>query len=388
MTGLDDKQFVLPEAEGGAGGGASGSGGGGGNASGCGDAAPPPMPVISHNVLAWASSELGGDTAPNANDGNYGTVWRSGAVPAWLAYDLSSVDPASRQRVVAVFYNPTSQYDHTLHGVDAYSIPASYVIEANAALGGGSPPDERWVTLATVEGNTLHSRQHVLELGGYTWIRLRATASDGSPENDDVAIDFDVHDASGGVCDDWIVFGDGAALTGLRVASPDGDSLASLINAQRSDRFPLIENGSQDYWSTDDGRKHILGPDGWLAAFPGHWVGLAFGWEDAITTEPDPAAFASYMKDLATQVLEAGKVPVIPTIPWHADPTVRARIDAMNAEILALYDEVPQVVRGPDLYQAFEGHAYDDQLWLTDEGALLYRQSWADTLLARVYAPR
>ena len=395
MLGLDDKEYVLPDVGAGGTGGqnaatssASAAGGAGGSTGACGDGPPPPMPVISRNVLAWASLELGDQVAGDANDANYATFWRSGDVPAWLAYDLSSVDPAARQKVVAVFHNGTPQYDHDVTGADAYNLPGSYTIEANAAPGGGPAPTDGWVTLATARANSLHSRQHLVDLAGYNWIRIHTTVSDGALSNADVGLNFDVHDASGGVCDDWIVFGDAATMTGLAVVPPDGDTLASLIHAALPERFPLLENGSMEYWSTDAGRKHVLGSSGWLAAFPGHYVGLAFGWEDAITTAPDPATFRAYMRDLATAVLDAGKVPVVATIPWHADPSVRASIDAMNAEIEALYAEVPQIVRGPDLYAAFEGHAFDNQLWLTAEGALLYRQSWADALVANVYAPQ
>jgi len=57
------------------------------------------------------------------------------------------------------------------------------------------------VTLETVTGNVLHSRDHVLQFAGYNWIRINASASDGSPGNSDVAINMDVYDASHGVTD-------------------------------------------------------------------------------------------------------------------------------------------------------------------------------------------
>src|SRR5947199_206924 len=81
------------------------------------------------------------------------------------AFDLSSVPAASRGRVVVAWYNDptTNSYDHNFVGIlrpvgIANDIPASYTIEGNAALG-GSLPALGWVTLASVSGNSYHSRQ-------------------------------------------------------------------------------------------------------------------------------------------------------------------------------------------------------------------------------------
>ncbi len=65
--------------------------------SGMTDAGLEPMPVISRNVPAHASS----GTASDANDDDYDTIWRSSettsaATPSWLAYDLSGVPAAHR----------------------------------------------------------------------------------------------------------------------------------------------------------------------------------------------------------------------------------------------------------------------------------------------------
>jgi len=71
------------------------------------------------------------------------------------------------------------------------------------------------VTLETVTGNVLHSRDHVLQFAGYNWIRINASASDGSPGNSDVAINMDVYDASHGVTDGWLFVGDSITAGGM-----------------------------------------------------------------------------------------------------------------------------------------------------------------------------
>ena len=120
------------------------------------------MPVISRGKPAFASS----GTASSANDSSYSTYWRSsGALPAWLAYDLSSVPAGHRGQVVVGWYNDpiTTPYDHTVTGDVGYNNLGTYTIQVNPAAGGGQPPTNGWVTLATVTNNRYHSRTHLRE---------------------------------------------------------------------------------------------------------------------------------------------------------------------------------------------------------------------------------
>ena len=95
------------------------------------------MPVISRSKPAFASS----GNAGGANDASYSTYWRSsGAMPAWLAYDLSSVPAAHRGPVVVGWYNDpiTTPYDHTVTGDVAYNNLGSYTVQVNPGAGAGS----------------------------------------------------------------------------------------------------------------------------------------------------------------------------------------------------------------------------------------------------------
>src|SRR5690349_14384165 len=60
-------------------------------------AAPTPMPLISRGVPTYASSQI--YPASAATDGDYGTNWR-GAIPGWIALDLSHVPAAQRAQVI------------------------------------------------------------------------------------------------------------------------------------------------------------------------------------------------------------------------------------------------------------------------------------------------
>src|SRR3954469_6842229 len=202
------------------------------------DAPPAPMRLISTRVPAVASSSRG-FPAGSANDIDYRTYWRSASVPAWLAYDLSSVPSGQRGNVVVAWYNDpiTPDYNYTLGKSVPYNLPSAYTIEANAA-GGGTVPGSGWVVLTTVTGNTYHSRQHALNLNGYNWVRINVSAVSGNGANRDVALNMDVHDASAGVQDSWIFYGDYISAGGMDHDPRQVGSFGQLMNNLNPSYFP------------------------------------------------------------------------------------------------------------------------------------------------------
>jgi lysophospholipase L1-like esterase len=349
--------------------------------------APVPMPLISRGAPVYASAS----GAAAANGADYGTLFR-GAIPAWVAYDLSRVPAAHRAAVVVAWFNDpmTYPYDHALVDEVAYNNPGAYTIDANAAAGGAAAPVSGWVSLARVAGNTKHSRQHRIDLTGYNWVRLTVTASDGSPQNADAAFKLDVHDASGGVLDDWIFFGDSITANTMHHGPVSGGKVANLsqlVNAARPDYFPLVEEAGIGGVKAATGAAHIAE---WLALFPGHFVALAYGTNDA-GGGCDRGSVGAFRKDYAAMiaaVVAAGRVPVVPTIPWANSDAIRRCGPEYNDQIRALYKEYPQLVRGPDLWTFFESNPAlisNDNLHPSEAGNAAYRQQWRDTLLKSVY---
>jgi len=355
-----------------------------------------PLPLISRNVPAYANDTCGGQyPASLANDGSYDTQWRTCNVPTaltpmFVAYDLSSVPAASRGRVIAAWYNDpaTSSYDHNFVGIlrpvgIPNDIPSTYTIEGNAAAGGVLPSDG-WVTLASVSGNSYHSRQHLLAFAGYNWLRMFVTASDGSAGNQSVWLNLDVHNATGAVEDDWIFFGDSITEGGMAHSSLGVGTWAQLIAAANPGYFPAYESGGIGGTLSADGASRI---GEWLATFPGLYVGLSYGSNDAGSNVPPSTFYANYAQ-MVEAVLNAGKLPVIPKIPWSCNPTLIANVPALNDQITALYAAYPEIVRGPDLWAYFNGHPADissDCIHPTDQGYIGYRQQWVNAMTSRVY---
>ena len=370
-------------------------------------AAPPtpglaPMPVISRGVPAHTNDSCAdGYPASYANDSNYGTYWRSclsavsTTTPKWLAYDLSGVPAERRSTVVVAWYNDpvTGSYDHALINTPGYNNLGDYTIEVNPAPG-GTVPTTGWSVAVSVTGNTFNSRQHVVDMSGDNWVRIHATASDGSAGNSDVAANVDVHDASGGVSDSWIFYGDSITQDGMlhdnrisALAATIG-TFAQLVNASKPDYFPAFQNGGIGGVKSATGAAHVAQ---WLSLFPGRYVALAYGTNDALAQPGDPTiagVFRGNMRTMIEAVLDAGKTPILPTIPWGRDAKLQANVPTLNAEIDRLLIEYPQALRGPDLYRLF----FDNQSLIGsdgihptwDNGYAAFRQEWA-TFAATTY---
>jgi len=357
-----------------------------------------PMPLISRNVPAFSNIHCG-YPASAANDASYDTTWRgcngqnapSISPPVWLAYDLSSVPAAHRARVVLAWYSNCCSYDNSISGTGAYNIPGSYTIDANAAPGGTSTaPTAGWKTLVTVTTNTYHSRQHSLDLADDNWVRINVTASDGSTSNYDASINMDVFDTAAGATDDWIFYGDSITEGAMGQSTQGGiASYAQLVNAAVPATFPLEENGGIASQTTRSALTFIPAQ---LRLFDGHFVGLSYGTNDANGGCGNSACLNTFYNNyaqLVQDVIRAGKVPIVPTIPWGCTASLSANLPAYNLQIQKLYAAFPQIVRGPDLYSYFKANqAYissNDCIHPNDTGMGLYRQQWANAMISGVY---
>jgi hypothetical protein len=339
-------------------------------------------PVISRNVPVFASST--NYPASNANSGNYNTWWRSKGAPAWLAYELSGVPVVERSKVLLVWYNETYNYNHTLIGDYAYNLPQDYTIDVNPAAG-GKLPGTGWVTLITVKGNHYHSRQHLIDMTGNDWIRITVNAVDGSPENYDASIKMDIYDANYGTSDNWIFFGDSITAGAMGHLIIGGvKSFAWLINARAPKNFPVQEVGGVGFLTSADGAKYM---SIWLQMFPGKYVGLSYGTDDALACT-NPASFYANYFTMVQIVLTMGKIPIVPHIPWGRSASIQQCAPALNSKIDDLYRAFPQLIKGPDFWTFFQKHQdliSDDDIHPTQMGFGAYRQQWANVMLKVVY---
>lgn len=349
--------------------------------------APHPMPVISRGVPSFSSM----GTASQANNSSYGDylgMW-SEQWPKWLAYDLSGVPEEQRSVVLLAWYNDSYPYFESV-----IRAPGDYTIEGNAAAG-GTLPNEGWVVLHTEESNIFHSRQHVVGMTGYNWIRLHVTSSEGTSQN--LIFNMDIHDAHLGAEDSWIFFGDSITAGGMGQAERGGQNFAQIVNAANPAYFPSQENAGRGAWTTDNmvsttEERPVSYINQWLANFPGRYVTLNFGTNDSsglgLPDQTRVQLFYSNYEMMVQAVLAAGKIPVIPTIPWANDSRSTQNIPALNAQLEILKSQYPEIIDGPDFWTFFLEHPemLADALHPSDAGYLEYRRLWAEKMLEVVYS--
>ncbi len=339
-----------------------------------------PNPLISRNAPAYDNAGAS-YSAKQGNDEHYFSFWNVSA-PNYLAYDLSAVPQEQRKSVMAVWYN-TSSYD----GIGQYQSrnmePFSYTIEVNKA-DGGEYPEDGWEVAVTVDDNTLSSRQHAVDMEGYNWIRLNVKSTDGGTGSN-ISVNFDVHDISGGISDSWLFLGDSITAGGMHNCY--GTGFATYVNQLDSRYFPIQENGGIGGIRSDDGKENI---DRWLEAYGGKYVSIAYGTNDAWGNDGSGAeTYYNNTKYMIDAVLAAGKVPVLPKIPYSTNADVAGHLGDFNAMIDMLYEEYGEkLVQGPDFETYFrknpEGLS-SDGVHPSSEGYDEMRRLWAEMMYERVY---
>ena len=300
-----------------------------------------PMPVISHDTPVFAFGTASGNLTSAANDTSNATTWGASTIPAWIAYDLSAAPVSNRQQVLVAWYAPMAvDYINGSPVPASAQIPLNYTVEANTAAGGDVPPTTGWTTLVSVTNNNRNSRQHLVDLAGANWIRLCATRS-SDPAG--LAIEMDIHSAPAGASDSWLFLGDSTTDWTAHLLN----DLPSRVNALAPSRWPAVI-GVNTGVSTTASALSII--DDVLATYPGRFVALCYGTYDA-----NDINFSNNLETLILKVLAAGKVPIIPHVPWTDLPDQQTKMYPINARIDTLCTKYPVARRGPNLYTAFSG---------------------------------
>ncbi|HEX4446038.1 MAG TPA: SGNH/GDSL hydrolase family protein, partial [Polyangiaceae bacterium] len=171
------------------------------------------------------------------------------------------------------------------------------------------------------------------------------------------------------------------------------ESFAELIHDGNASYFPAAEGAGEGGWNSATAFG-IASPDGngtlfdyWLRTFPGKFVCLSYGTNDGTDGSGDATGTYDNFVTMIAKVTAAGKVPVVPHVPWAEDAAHQRNATLINAKLDTLYANYPQVVKGPDLYGILDGHTewYQDALHPNPQGEEQYRQAWANAMLASVY---
>jgi len=241
---------------------------------------------------------------------------------------------------------------------NAPSVPASYRIESSASSSRGG--DGEWRLEQRVTSNAAPSRAHVIEFDGQSWVRLTFEATTGAEPV--VLQRFDVHDASNGTDDVWLILGDELAAWSFG-GGPDRSSVVELLHERYPGYYPAVleEARAGEVPSRTLRRLEAL-----LHTHPAvKHVALAYGAPSVLTLDERESleALVSALRGRGLAVVVA-RPPLPPSISRQDGDAIHRTL----AELETRHGLLP----GPDLSQPFAAlaaHGPDDQQPARDDPA-------------------
>ncbi|KNY26689.1 SGNH/GDSL hydrolase family protein [Pseudobacteroides cellulosolvens] len=164
---------------------------------------------------------------------------------------------------------------------------------------------------------------------------------------------MDVHDVSIGIEDNWIFYGDSITAGGMAPNGTGTGTFAQMINKIKPGNFPIAEGGSARAILSSHGAANI---STWLSVFPGKYVGLTYGTNDAWGNQAGASTYCKNMETMVKAIIAAGKVPVISKIPYSKNQDISKYAPSYNDQIDAIYKDYPAIVKGPDLWTYFQSN--------------------------------
>jgi hypothetical protein len=248
-------------------------------------------------------------------------------------------------------------------------LPSAYVIETSASSTDGR--DGEWRRELSVDRNAASARAHVIEYDGQSWVRLTFS---GEPGGAVLPIDrLDLHDASDGTDDCWLVLGD-ARLVGLERAPLSADSgeggWAALIHERYPGYYPALIDEARVAQSPAQMLERL--PDLLALHSAARRVAIACGGASSQTIEADAAA----LEAMVATVLQSGRLPVVARQPAAG---ARDAADALNRCIDGL-ERRHGLLPGPDLAAWFDAHPDDLEGEPSVEGRRAIAKLWADAV--------
>lgn len=320
---------------------------------------PVPMPRINHDVPAFSAS----GEADASTDEEPTSCWAPSSLPASITFDVSAGHRSEALYVAWYAIHAAAWFSDPTNPDEQF--PTAYTIEVHTGPSAATPPATGWTEVVSVRDNGHAMRGLLTVAPGANWVRMTVTESSGGSTP---CIDVDVHDAPSGASDAFLFMGDSITWMTFPYAFSD---FRNVTSAAEPGRWPVIFDAAIGGTNTGTALEVI---DETMADFEGNYVVLAYGTNDH--------ADDFHMAELVDHVLASGRIPVVPHMIWAEGADEGPSI---NAQIDAIYAAHPEVLRGPDLWAAFEGRTDlipAGDVHPNDEGGAHLRQTWADWLLA------
>ncbi len=331
---------------------------------------PIPNPLVSRNKPAFAHSLAEYAEAKPINDGVFGTfdgAFRAGRPtpdkPAWVAIKVGG----GYRRVLFVWSESGSpDYDNTTYGS-----PAAYSVQVSADSTNGA--DGSWRTVASVENNRYHSREHAFDFDGQSWVKMLLLRTPQESPGGVGLDEIEVHDLSAGGTDTWFFAGDSITAQAFRRNTEGAASFDRLVNDAVPRHRPAIINGGIGFLTAARALEHI---DEWLRINPDfkYWA-LGYGTNDSAGND-DTEQYAKNLQALIDRIKAQNRIPIVPRIPFAADDQ-HPNLPKFN-EVVDRLAALNHLLPGPDLYAWFRAHPEElrDKLHPDQKGAGAINRLW------------
>jgi lysophospholipase L1-like esterase len=269
--------------------------------------------------------------------------------PAWAAINLG----AGPTRIL-VSWDDGGTYNYQDPNAPAvYGLPGKYHLDVSPDSTNGS--DGTWTTAVSVGDPTLNqvrTRAHAVDFTGMAWVKMviTAAAANESPNGVQIAA-IDVHDLSAtgaaGLPDDtWFFMGDSITAFAYDRAQTHQPSFAEAVHAATPAFFPAMINGGIGGERSADGLARLqqalaLNPDF-------RFFVLGYGTNDAANAQVPVATYKATMQTMIDAIKAAGRIPIVPHIPFSGDGAHGA-IPSYNTAVDEL-TQTNQLPTGADLY--------------------------------------
>jgi len=212
---------------------------------------------------------------------------------------------------------------------------------------------------------------------------MNISKSDGK-DNGQIQLNMDIHNVTDGVSDSWLFLGDSITAGGMNNCY--GTGFATHLHNIDERYFPVQENGGIGGITSTDGKNNI---DRWLSSCNSRFVSIAYGTNDAWGNQTGAEKYYENTKYMIDAVIKAGKVPVLPKIPFSTEKGVADYLPQYNAMVEKLWDEYgDKLIHGADLETYLKenpDYLGSDGVHPNSEGYEAMRKHWAETMYENVY---
>jgi lysophospholipase L1-like esterase len=326
-----------------------------------------PNPILSRGKTVYTSK----GNVTTLTDNKYGSASFTISNNSWLAINIGA-GPTQ------VFFNWNSNLQAWSNVMSPTKcpnnnpMPVDYTLQTSSNSTNGT--DGTWTTAATITGNLVEARGHLIPFTGASWVKMNITNGGGSLD------EIEVFNASKGAQDVW--FFPGTSISQMTYKSYSiAQDFADLITQAHPGFNPAMIRGGIGCITTTDMVNNL--PKYLSMARNLHFWAIEQGTNDAWGGSSNTATFTKNMQTIIDSCKMEGIQPIIARLlatnpakaGWQVNIAFETAIDNLTTQ--------NKLIPGPDLYTYFLANTsqhIDDGIHPDAAGAAAIEKLWAQKM--------